>query len=91
MSEFNLRKNRINAKEFIESECDYLEDYNEDYFIYPENSVKEFIKRLKEELSNPDFFSPAQIKIIEEFIDKLSGFQEEKKNEFSSTLKGRVS
>ncbi len=37
-----------------------------------EDNNKEFIKELKEELGNPQFFSPAQYKIITEFIDKLA-------------------
>ena len=40
------------------------------------NSVKEFIKRLKEELSNPRMFDDAPIAVaqnIEEHINKLAG------------------
>ncbi len=43
------------------------------YTFIPTKDVKDFIKKLKEELGNPQFFSPAQYMIITEFIDSLAG------------------
>ncbi len=59
--EFNLSKKRI----------DKLDGY-----IYREKNVKEFIKRLKEEMSNPRMFDDNPIAVcivVEELIDKLAG------------------
>jgi len=73
--EFNLSEKRINAKEFIESEYDNLQDYEVEeyfeYFIYAENNVKLFIKKLKEELCGNDksFMS----NWTRRKIDKLAG------------------
>ena len=53
-----------------------LSDYEEikgTSLVYKRLYVKEAVKELKDDLSNPDFFSPATIKTIEEFINVRFG------------------
>jgi len=61
MKEFNLSKKLWSVGDTEANDALWIED------------IREFIKLLKEELGNPEFFSPAQYKIITEFIDKLAG------------------
>ena len=49
-----LSEKKIDARKFIETEQDYIEDYPErEFFLYPANDVEqkiqEFLKDLKEE------------------------------------------
>ena len=66
--EFNLSEKRQDRKK--------VKPIYNTRFTYPAEDVKEFIKLLKEELSNPRMFDDAPLSVaqnVAEHIDKLAG------------------
>lgn len=53
-----------------------FEQMGEELFVYDEEDIKEFIKELKEELSNYFEYDNSSFNKV---IDKLTGFEEESK------------
>ena len=62
-------------KEFNLSELGFwgCNSFIKDKTVYTEDDVKEFIKKLKEEIGNDIWFNNMERKSILKFIDKLAG------------------